>query len=68
MYSQNDFISSDDLDGDAKIIETLNDKVLFGNLIGFIGCGNEQLEIHSRFSEDDNDYFLHYMLQKDTSY
>jgi 5-methylcytosine-specific restriction endonuclease McrBC regulatory subunit McrC len=35
------------------------------NLMGFIGRNNTQLTIFSRFSgEDNNDYFLHYMLQK----
>lgn len=56
--------SIDDLDNDSKIFETVNDKIKVQNIIGFIGCGNEQLEIHSRFSQEENDYFLHYMLQK----
>lgn len=37
-----------------------------GNLMGFIGTGNVQLAIHSRFAEGTDegkeDYFLHYML------
>lgn len=37
---------------------------MFHNVIGFIGFEGEQLNIHSRFSKDDNNYFLHYMLQK----
>ena len=36
-----------------------------GNLMGFIGIGNTQLKITSRFSKDDSqDHFMHYMLQK----
>lgn len=36
-----------------------------GNLMGFIGIGNSQLKISSRFAKDDTqDFFLHYMLQK----
>jgi 5-methylcytosine-specific restriction enzyme subunit McrC len=35
------------------------------NLMGFIGRNASQLTISSRFAKDDNnDYFLHYMLQK----
>lgn len=40
-------------------------KITTGNLMGFIGCGNTQLEITSRFTKKTcEDYFLHYMLQK----
>ena len=59
-----DFLDLDDLNHKSKIIETVNDDIKFQNVIGFIGCENEQLEIHSRFSQGKNDYFLHYMLQK----
>ena len=59
-----DFLAVDDLDQDSKFIETVNDTIKFQNVIGFIGCENEQLEIHSRFSPGKNNYFLHYMLQK----
>ncbi|MDO9152312.1 MAG: hypothetical protein Q7U47_01125 [Paludibacter sp.] len=35
------------------------------NLMGFVGRNSSQLTISSRFAkEDNNDYFLHYMLQK----
>jgi len=35
------------------------------NLMGFVGRNSTQLTISSRFAKDDNnDYFLHYMLQK----
>lgn len=36
--------------------------------MGFVGIGNQQLKIYSRFDEDKNDYFMHYMLQKVFSY
>ena len=32
--------------------------------MGFIGINETQLTISSRFHKDNNDYFLHYMLQK----
>lgn len=59
-----DFLDVDDLDHDSKIIETVNDSLKFQNVIGFIGYGDEQLEIRSRFSPGENNYFLHYMLQR----
>lgn len=43
----------------------LNDEILAtGNIMGFVGKGNTQLTIHSRFYPRKNDYFLHYMLQR----
>lgn len=45
--------------------ELKNVKLTTGNLMGFIGIGDTQLKIGSRFSEnDENDNFLHYMLEK----
>lgn len=35
-----------------------------GNIMGFIGKGKSQMRIYSRFDTEDNDYFLHYMLQR----
>jgi 5-methylcytosine-specific restriction endonuclease McrBC regulatory subunit McrC len=41
------------------------DKATTGNLMGFVGVNNTQVNICSRFSKNDkNDYFLHYMLCK----
>lgn len=43
-------------------------KIKTGNLMGFVGVGTDnsavQLEIFSRFSKSENDFFLHYMLGK----
>lgn len=42
-----------------------NCHVRTGNVMGFIGIGETQLEISSRFESDcGNDFFLHYLLQK----
>lgn len=60
----NDFLAIEDIERDSKIVETINESILFQNVIGFIGYEEEQLNIHSRFSKGDNNYFLHYMLQK----
>lgn len=50
--------------GDAHIFEIKDDKIITGNIMGFIGCGNTKVSISSRFAQDKGDYFLHYMLQK----
>ena len=60
----NDLMNSPDLDKDQKILETVNPKIKTGNVIGFLGCGQERLTIASRFSDESNDHFLHYLLQK----
>ena len=60
----NDLKNSPDLGKDQKIFETVNQKIKTGNVIGFLGCSQERLTISSRFSDESNDYFLHYLLQK----
>ena len=60
----NDLTHTPDLDKDQKIFETVNQKIKTGNVIGFLGYGQERLTISSRFSDDSNDHFLHYLLQK----
>lgn len=40
-------------------------KVKTGNIMGFIGSNGKRMRIRSRFDRNgDNDFFLHYMLQK----
>jgi len=47
------------------IISMRNDEISTGNIMGFIGVNNTQINIKSRFANaDEDDYFLHYMLQK----
>ena len=60
----NDLKNSPDLEKDQKIFETINQKIKTGNVIGFLGYGQERLTISSRFSIKGEDYFLHYLLQK----
>ena len=60
----NDLKNFPDLDKDQKILETVNQKIKTGNVIGFLGYGQERLTISSRFSSKSDDYFLHYLLQK----
>ncbi len=50
--------------GDAHIFDMEDDTIVTGNIMGFIGCGNTKVSISSRFAQDKDDYFLHYMLRK----
>lgn len=60
----NDLQYSPDLDKDQKILETVNQELKTGNVIGFLGYGQERLTISSRFSDESNDHFLHHLLHK----
>lgn len=50
--------------GDNTIIEIKDNTISSGNLMGFIGWRNTRLRIHSRFDFNENDYFMHYLLEK----
>lgn len=69
--SVNDF---DDKIGSASVISLLNTddpekvQIKTGNVMGFIGVGDIQIKIKSRFDAGRNDYLLHYMLQKVLSF
>ena len=50
---------------ESCIIALRDDEISTGNIMGFVGVNDTQLDIKSRFAkEDGDDYFLHYMLQK----
>ncbi|MBO7476544.1 MAG: hypothetical protein J6U04_01255 [Salinivirgaceae bacterium] len=50
--------------GRERIFGIDGNKLLTGNIMGFVGYRNTQVRISSRFANGDNDYFLHYMLRK----
>lgn len=50
--------------GDAHIFEVKGNSLKTGNIMGFIGCGKTRVSICSRFTQKDEDFFLHYMLRK----
>lgn len=66
--------SSDDRIGESSVMSILNtddpDKVRIStsNVMGFIGVGNLQIKIKSRFDKGRDDFLLHYMLQKVLSF
>jgi len=51
--------------GKSLIMSVNGDLISTGNILGFVGRNDTQLDIKSRFAKDcEDDYFLHYMLQK----
>ena len=64
VFPQNLDVYGDKI-GDAHIFEIKGEKLVTGNIMGFIGCGDTKISICSRFTQNDkDDYFLHYMLRK----
>ncbi|MDX4973891.1 McrC family protein [Myroides odoratimimus] len=50
--------------GDESIFSLRDTVLTTGNTMGFVGVNDSEIKIQSRFSRNDEDYFLHYMLQK----
>ena len=50
--------------GKEYVCEVRDGKLFTGNIMGFVGYGDTKLRIRSRFAQGEDDYFLHYMLQK----
>ena len=55
---------AEDITKDQMILQSVNDSYRSGNIMGFLGCGNERLIIQSRFCADDNDFFFQYLLDR----
>ncbi|MEI0567647.1 McrC family protein [Brachyspira pulli] len=65
----NSFDESKDINKKSTIFNLLDDKIRTNNIMGFISYNNTQIKISSRFAYNDNeDYFLHYMLMKVLSF
>lgn len=70
-YCLND---TDDRIGESSVIDLQNTddaekvEIITGNIMGFIGTGDLQIKIKSRFDKGREDFFLHYMLQKVLSF
>ena len=60
----NSIKESKDLEEENKIFDIINDSIYTNNIMGFISYKNIQIKISSRFADDNEDYFLHYMLMK----
>lgn len=55
---------TEDLEDDQMILQSVNNTYRSGNVMGFLGCGNERLVIESRFSASGQDYFFSYLLER----
>ena len=53
-----------DISGKQMILKSVNDEYHSGNVMGFLGYGDERLIIESRFSNGGKDYFFQYLLSK----
>ena len=55
---------AEDITRDQMILQSVNDSYRSGNVMGFLGCGDERLIIESRFSGNREDYFFQYLLDR----
>lgn len=55
---------AEDLTKEQMILQSFNDKYVSGNVMGFLGVGEERIIIESRFSKGENDFFFQYLLAK----
>ncbi len=55
---------SDDITKDQMILQGINDCYQSGNVMGYIGYGEERLIIESRFSNGEEDFFFQYLLER----
>lgn len=67
IFPQHLKVNDDDIE-DECIFELKENILSTNNIMGFFGINDTQLKIQSRFAkateENDEDYFLHYMLQR----
>lgn len=56
--------NSQDIASEQKILQSYNDTYRTGNIMGFLGYGDERLIIESRFCGNGDDYFFQYLLEK----
>ena len=55
---------AEDITQDQMILQSVNDTYRSGNVMGFLGCGDERLIIESRFCGGSEDYFFQYLFDK----
>lgn len=57
-------MDADDLTKDQMILQSVNETFRSGNVMGFLGYGDERLIIESRFCGSDEDFFFQYLLDR----
>ena len=55
---------AEDITQDQMILQSVNDTYRSGNVMGFLGYGDERLVIASRFCGEGEDYFFQYLFKK----
>lgn len=55
---------TEDMAADQMVLQSVNDSYCTGNVMGYLGCGNQRLVIESRFSTSQHDYFFQYLLDR----
>ncbi len=55
---------AEDITRDQMILQSVNDMYRSGNVMGFLGYGEERLVIESRFSTGENDFLFQYLLER----
>ena len=55
---------AEDITRDQFILQSINDSYHSGNVMCFLGCGDERLIIESRFCGEGEDFFFQYLLDK----
>lgn len=55
---------AEDITQNQMILQGINDTYRSGNVMGFLGCGDERLIIESRFCGNGDDYFFQYLLDR----
>lgn len=55
---------AEDITRNQMILQSVNDSYRSGNVMGFLGCGDERLIIESRFCSNHEDYFFQYLLDQ----
>ena len=53
---------AEDITQDQMILQSVNDTYRSGNVMGFLGYGDERIAITSRFCGENEDYFFQYLL------
>lgn len=57
-------IDAEDITEDQMILQSANETFRAGNVMGFLGYGNERLIIESRFCGEHEDHFFQYLLAR----
>ena len=56
-------LSKDDI-GKSPVFTIQGDRIATGNLMGFIGYRDTTLKVFSRFDREEDDYLMHYLLER----